>query len=269
MLPLLPLTGDASVISDWSACGTDNAQRPNLSAEGGRPVLILKPVCRPQEIVSAFQSDQQSGDPPSDLVAPPTLANPVRLKVSDAFGSARSGAAGAGTEQTATELARAVGGAIGGGCRRPVVPELRAPTRRPRPRPSLSLMRSAFLPNLSPLFPMRTCPTLRWRHGRMEARREATPQTALTGCRAGQKNAQNLSSAGRTMAVELDWKCAAVCRGGAPVDRVRCRNTSGRDCDLGGTPGPGERAVAAHNIPRALLRPDVISGGSSGGATRT
>jgi hypothetical protein len=250
----------------------------NLSAEGGRPPSKPpKPdFAGPQEIVSnvpdATNNAQTIRRP--DLVAPPTLANPVRLE------SLVMHSAPPVPAQRAPELeAHVLPNSQELSAERSlvvvadrVVPRVAGTdTEANGPKAVVVVDAVSVPPEPVPVIPDAEVPgrfvVAPWTDG-SAARGDAADGTDTVAA-PGEKNAPNLSSAGPNTGsgpgLEVRGGSAAAARSGS-VSGAGTRPAG--IAILGGTPGPGERAVVAHNIPRGSYGLTIISGGSSGGATR-
>jgi hypothetical protein len=270
MLPLLPPTGDASVISDLERLPEQIMRSAtNVGAEGGRPVSTPpKPdFAGPQEIVSnvpeATNNVQTIRRP--DLIAPPTLANPVRLE------SLVMLSAPPIPVQRAPELEQHV---------LPTSQEL--PTERPLVVPTDEVMpkitgtdaeanaAEAVIVVDAVSVPPEPIPVIP--DAELPGRFVVAPLTDGSAAKVGSANGTdkgNLSSDapknGSGTGLEVRGGYTAVVRSGS-ASSVGTHPAG--IVILGGTPGPGERAVTTHNIPRGSYALTIISGGTSGGATR-
>ena len=243
MLPLLPPAGDASAISDLERLPEQIMRSAtNLSAEGGRPGSNPpKPdFAGPQEIVSnipeATNNVQTIRRP--DLVAPPTLANPVRLeslvmlsappvpvqRAPELEQHVLPDSQELSAERSLVVAADRVVPRVTGTDTEANVPEavvvVDAVSVPPEPVPVIP---DAELPGRFVVAP--------WT---MEARRKA-PQTAQRLPRRARKRAESLLVV--RMAGNWTGSARRVCCGGAQWIRVRRRNASGRDCDPRGYSG--------------------------------
>jgi hypothetical protein len=279
MLPLLPPTGDGSAISDLERLPEQVMRSAtNLNAEGGRPDSNHpKPdFAGPQEIVSnvpeATNNVQTIRRP--DLVAPPTLPNPIHLE------SLVKLSAPPAPVQRAPELEQHV---LPSSQELPEERSLVVAADRVMPRvagsdtednvPEAVVVVDAVSvpPERVPVIPDAELPgrfvVAPWMDGRAAkgGSADGTDKVAAPV----EKNAQNLSSGasnnGSGTGLEVRGGSAAAARSGSESGvGTRPAGIS----ILGGTSGPGERSVAARNIPRGTYALTIISGGSSGGATR-
>jgi hypothetical protein len=278
MLPLLPPTGDGSAISDLERLPEQVMRSAtNLNAEGGRPdSKHPKPdFAGPQEIVSnvpeATNNVQTIRRP--DLVAPPTLPNPIRLESLVKLSAPPAPAQQApeleqhvlpNSQELPEERSLVVAAD-------PVMPRVAgSDTEGNVPEAVVVVNAVSVPPERVPVIPDAELSgrfvVAPWMDG-SAAKGDSADGTDKVAAPV-EKNAQNLSSGasnnGSGTGLEVRGGSAAAARSGSESGvGTRPAGIS----ILGGT-GPGERSVVARNIPRGSYALTIISGGSSGSATR-